>query len=81
MAVVRGFLSLSEGVLSEPIIERRSRVVEPELDMARPQTEPNSSTGRLRGIVRWLTTGNHRARRPMRSVARELEETWPSGER
>ena len=76
MAVVRSF------VFPERISERQGRVVEPELDMRRANAEPSPAAGLLRELLRWLMPGSHStARPPMRSIARELEEVWPSGDR
>ena len=76
MAVVRSF------VFSERVSERPGQVVEPELDMRRATAEPSQTAGFLRELLRWLMPGSHSiARPPMRSVARELEEVWPSGDR
>jgi len=58
------------------------RVSEPELDMNRlgPQQSPAASI--LRELMRKLLPGgNSVVRSPMRSIAREIEEAWPSGER
>lgn len=58
------------------------RVVEPEMDMKRCGPQEAAVSTRIADIVRWLTpasalpTGS-----PMRSVAREIEELWPSRER
>lgn len=76
MAVVRSF------VFPEHSSERPRQVVEPELDMHRENLRESPAVGRLRELLRWLMPGSHAiARPPMRSVARELEEVWPSGER
>lgn len=76
MAVVRGF------ILTEPESGRTVRVVEPEMDMNRLQPQQSPAVGRLRDLIRWLLPGAHNVVRPaMRSVARELEEAWPSNER
>lgn len=76
MAVVRSF------VFSERVPQRPAQVVEPELDMRRATAPPSPAAGWLRELLRWLIPGSYSiARPPMRSVARELEEVWPSGDR
>ena len=75
MAVVRGF------IYTEPGSNRPARVVEPEMDMNRLRPQQSSAVSRLRELMRWLLPGAHNTvRPPMRSVARELEEAWPSSE-
>ncbi len=57
------------------------QVVEPELDMNRIRPR-QSALSRLFEILRWLTPAGHQVvGPPRRSVGRELEEAWPSGER
>jgi hypothetical protein len=58
------------------------RISEPELDMNRlgPRQSPAASI--LRELMRKLLPGsNSVVRSPMRSIAREIEEAWPLGER
>ena len=58
------------------------RVVEPEMDMKRCGPQEPAVTSRIADIVRWLTPAGARPTgSPMRSVAREIEELWPSRER
>ena len=59
---------------------RRDRVVEPELDMARISPRPSPFTSNLMKVVRWLAPEGSLTGAPMRSVARELEEEFPSGD-
>jgi hypothetical protein len=56
------------------------RVREPELDMNRhrPQT---SALGRAIQMLKWLAHDREIVGSPKRSVGRELEEAWPSGEK
>ena len=76
MAVVRSFVFPERGS------ERPRQVVEPELDMHRQNPRQSPAVGRLRELMRWLMPGSHSiGRSPMRSIARELEEVWPSGDR
>lgn len=54
------------------------RIVEPELDMNRERHRPPILASRISAIVRWLLPESRQVGRPMRSVARELEESFPS---
>lgn len=75
MAVVRWIVSPSR------IVTNVQRVVEPELDMQRPERKQVGAVDMLRELVRkWALSGQHTVRSPMRSIARELEEAWPSRE-
>jgi len=57
-----------------------SRIVEPELDMVRIAERPPVIADRLTRILNWLMPPGRAVRPPKRSVARELEETYPSRE-
>jgi hypothetical protein len=57
------------------------RVVEHDMDMKRARAEESGVTSRLAGLMRWLVPGGHPTGSPMRSVAREIEEMWPSRDR
>jgi hypothetical protein len=57
------------------------RVVEPELDMQRQRPQESAMTSRIAELVRWLTPNARPTGSPMRSVAREIEELWPSRDR
>jgi hypothetical protein len=59
----------------------RAQVVEHELDMNRIGSQPSPTFSRLCGWVRSLMPGSHPVGAPMRSVDRELEDVWPSGNR
>ncbi len=76
MAVVRAFIP--SGRTSN---HARGQVVEHELDMDRIGVQPSARASKLRGWIRWLMPGNHPVGAPMRSVDRELEDVWPSGNR
>jgi hypothetical protein len=54
-------------------------VIDPELDMRRSTQPPAGTIARLRQSLRKLLSEG-RMRSPMRSIARELEESWPAGE-
>jgi hypothetical protein len=76
VAVVRDF------VFADRLPDRPQRVVEPELDMNRERSQQWTAVNALRELLRWLLPGADKAvRPPMRSVAREIEEAWPSGDR
>ncbi len=75
MAEVKGV------ILPARIASAAPRVVEPELDMARWQHKQLSPVGMFRQLVQKLVpAGQWAVRSPMRSIARELEEVWPSRE-
>jgi hypothetical protein len=54
-----------------------SRIVEHELDMVRSAERPVASVRPLSRILKWLMPSVKLVGPPMRSVARELEETYP----
>ncbi|MGH7780510.1 MAG: hypothetical protein ACREQR_11845 [Candidatus Binataceae bacterium] len=56
----------------------RRRIIEHELDMHRERRRPPMLVLRISAIVRWLLPESHQVGPPMRSVARELEERFPS---
>ncbi len=60
---------------------RAARVVEPELDMKRPTPRPSLVIENASRLLRWLMPEGQRTGAPMRSVARELEEAFPTGDR
>jgi hypothetical protein len=63
-------------------VRERRRVVEPELDMNRFRPSKLSGFNLVRDwLWRCLPGTGTSLRSPMRSVARELEEVWPSSER
>jgi hypothetical protein len=76
VAVARAFIP--SGRISKHM---RGRVVEHELDMNRIGAQPSATVSKLRGWMRWLMPGAHPVGAPMRSVDRELEDVWPSGNR
>ena len=55
-----------------------SRIVEHDLDMVRSVERPLAVSGRLTRILNWLMPGERTVGPPMRSVARELEESFPA---
>ena len=75
MAVGQGFI-FPGGLTDQP-----RRVVEPELDMSRLRPQPSAAVSRMRGLMRWLIPSMGVTAAPMRSIAREIEEAFPSGER
>jgi len=68
-------------IIIDRVLERTRRVVEPELDMNRLRPRQRSGFEQLRQWLRRMLLGVGGTRSPMRSIARELEEVWPSGER
>ncbi len=58
----------------------KARVIEPELDMSRPHLRTSSMAENLIRLIRWLTPQSGAMRAPMRSVARELEEAFPTSD-
>jgi hypothetical protein len=76
VAVARAFIP--SGRITE---STRGQVIEHELDMNRVRTQPSATASKLRRWMRWLMPGAHRVGAPMRSVDRELEDVWPSGNR
>ncbi len=65
--------------LSQPFIGHAGRVIDPELDMRRPDPR-NSPLNRLYAWALKLTSAKE-AGSPRRAIARELEESWPAGDR
>lgn len=74
----RGRFSVSVGMLESV---REHQVVEHDMDMKRAESQDSALTSRLVELVRWLVSSGHRTGSPMRSVAREIEELWPSRDR
>lgn len=75
MAVVRANISPNR------IVSTVQRVVEPELDMERSRPKQLGVAEIVRELIRMLVPAGQRAgRSPMRSIAREIEEVWPSRE-
>jgi hypothetical protein len=54
------------------------RVVEHELDMNRSVGRALSFSQRIGRLIRWLMPDGRLSRQPARSIARELEEAFPS---
>lgn len=77
MAERRRF-NLAAGLLKPAGVER---VVEPEMDMKRHGPQESPMTSRIAELVRWLAPHARPTGSPMRSVAREIEELWPSRDR
>ncbi len=59
---------------------RVTQVIEPELDMNRPKLCPSVFQVNLSKLVRWLTPESRAIGAPMRSIARELEEAFPTSD-
>jgi hypothetical protein len=58
--------------------DQHGSVVEPELDMNRQHRPESSLLLRLWRLIQWLTPESGMVGPPMRSIARELEERFPS---
>jgi hypothetical protein len=58
-----------------------AQVVEHDMDMKRAGPQESAVTSRLFDLVRWLVRHGRSSGSPMRSVAREIEELWPSRDR
>ncbi|MBV8775093.1 MAG: hypothetical protein JO166_22580 [Deltaproteobacteria bacterium] len=68
-------------ILQTKIADSVQRVVEPELDMDRMQSRQPPTVGVFRQLLQKLVpAGQSSVRSPMRSIAREIEEVWPSRE-
>jgi hypothetical protein len=75
VAVVRGV------ILPSRIVNPVQRVVEPELDMERLGRRQLAAVNLIRELMRKLVpTAQRPVRSPMRSIAREIEEAWPSND-
>jgi hypothetical protein len=62
--------------------QSQTRVIEHEMDMRRAEWLPEATTpSRIGGFVRRLIARSHSGTSPMRSVDRELEDQYPSGNR
>jgi hypothetical protein len=73
---------VKEVILPNRITNPLPRVVEPELDMARFRHRQVSKISAFRALIQKLVpAAQWQLRSPMRSIARELEEVWPSSER
>lgn len=58
-----------------------AQVVEHDMDMKRAGPQESAVTSRLFDLVRWLVPHGRSSGSPMRSVAREIEDLWPSRDR
>ena len=57
---------------------RGVQVVDHDMDMNRAKPLASSIGARLAGLIRWMVPKGRLTGSPMRSVAREIEEMWPS---
>jgi len=63
-----------------PHLTGRSHINEPELDMRRQTLVERGICARAFDMIRKLAADSRAMVSPMRSIARELEESWPTGE-
>ncbi|HEV3115129.1 MAG TPA: hypothetical protein VGY99_32000 [Candidatus Binataceae bacterium] len=56
------------------------QISEPELDMCRQRPVETSTLARVRNMLHTLILGSRSIVLPMRSIGREIEESWPTGE-
>ena len=77
MAVVAEEEALKRSIVAQGNV----RVIEHELDMHRAEAPPAAISFRIGGFVRRLINRPYASASPMRSVDRELEERYPSGNR
>jgi hypothetical protein len=59
---------------------RRARFDESEIDMNRDGDERPLLASRISQLIAWLSSGEGQSRGPMRAIARELEEIFPTGD-
>ena len=59
-------------------INRTTRALDPEIDMRRPVPRRPTLVHNLSRLLRWMMPEGNSIAPPMRSVARELEENFPS---
>ena len=60
-----------------PRVFRQTSIIEPELDMVRRRADSPPLSSRFSRLVEWLLPEPGSTGSPKRSVARELEETFP----
>jgi hypothetical protein len=63
-----------------PRVTATANVIDPELDMRRSSEFTAGTLERLREIFCKLIRKGRKPVSPMRSIGRELEESWPAGE-
>ncbi len=64
----------------EPRLTGLSHINEPELDMCRHGRVERGTLARVFDTIRKLVADSRGVVSPMRSIAREMEESWPTGE-
>jgi hypothetical protein len=67
-------------LLQTPRLAGSGHISEPELDMRREVPSPTGALTRVLEGLRKLISDGGRIVSPMRSIGRELEESWPTGE-
>lgn len=74
-------MAVRDVIWTTRIVTRVHRVIEPELDMARLRGRQPPAVNIFRQLIRKLVpAGQSSVHSPMRSIARELEEAWPSSD-
>jgi microcystin degradation protein MlrC len=77
----RGVAVVRDVVFQNRIANPVQRVIEPELDMDRLRRRQLPAVSIFRELMRKLVpTRQWVMRSPMRSIAREIEEAWPSND-
>jgi hypothetical protein len=61
-------------------IAETTSVVDTEIDMSRVAPGPSAIAQNVSRLLRWLMPNAHSVEPPMRSIARELEENFPSAD-
>jgi hypothetical protein len=59
---------------------RTARAVDVEIDMRRPTPRPSTIARNISRLLRWMLPQGNSMGPPMRSVAREIEEVFPSSD-
>jgi hypothetical protein len=76
--------SISAGMLESAGVEQvaeHNQVIAHDMDMRRARRQESAIGSRLLELMRWLVPNGRPTGSPMRSVAREIEELWPSRDR
>lgn len=63
-----------------PQVTLSANIIDPEMDMCRSREVPLGALARLHQALRQLWLDGRNMVSPMRSIGRELEESWPARE-